>query len=36
MNHLHHSGNFFRAWIAIYMGTSNLHSRRLQSLEDSF
>ena len=33
---LHHSHNLFRARAAIHAGTSNMHSRCLQSLEDSF
>ncbi len=31
-----HSHNLFRARAAIHAGTSNMHSRCLQSLEDSF
>ena len=33
---LYHSHNLFRARAAIHAGASNMHSRCLQSLEDSF
>ena len=33
---LHHSHNLFRARAAIHAGTSNMHSRCLPPLEDSF